>query len=65
MFVVFQTKYGLQLINLHTIFRAYQYGKYVRIELEDGTPIDVQASFEEVCTICNRSISSLSKESKL
>ena len=64
MFVLLQTKYGPQVIKTDTIYRAYQYGKYVRIELEDGTPIDVQASIEEVCTICNRSISSLSKESK-
>ena len=53
MFVILQTKYGPELIKIDAIFRAYQYGKNVRIELEDGTPIDVQASFEEVCTICN------------
>ena len=57
MIAVFQTKYGPQVIKRDTIYRAYQYGKYVRIELEDGTPIDVQASFEEVCTICNRTFS--------
>ena len=64
MFVVFQTKYGLQVIKTDTIFRAYQYGKYVRIELEDGTPIDVQASIEEVCTICNMPFNSPQENKK-
>ena len=60
MIVVFQTKHGPHGINVDKILHAYQYGKNVRIELEDGTPIDVQASLEEVCTICNRSFPSLS-----
>ena len=57
MIVVFQTKYGPHGINVNKILHAYQYGKVVRIELEDGTPVDVQASIEEVCTICNRTFS--------
>ena len=54
MIAVFPTKYGPHCINVNKILHAYQYGKVVRIELEDGTPVDVQTSLEEVCTICNR-----------
>ena len=54
MIVVFQTKRGLHGINVNKILHAYPYFSGVRIELEDGTYVDVQASIEEVCTICNR-----------
>lgn len=54
MIVVFQSKHGPHCINVNKILQAYQYYSGVRIELEDGTYVDVQASIEEVCTICNR-----------
>ena len=53
MIVVFQSKHGPHCINVNKILQAYQYYSGVRIELEDGTYVDVQASIEEVCTICN------------
>lgn len=54
MIVVFQTKRGPHGINVNKILHAYPYFSGVRIKLEDGTFVDVQASIEEVCTICNR-----------
>ena len=52
MFVDFTTKKGKILINVERIAFAYINGRHVTIELDDGTPIDVIESLDEVCTKC-------------
>ena len=52
MFVEFATKKGKIIINVERIVFAYVNGKYVTIELDDGTPIDVTDSLDEVCFKC-------------
>ena len=52
MFVEFATKKGKMIINVERIAFAYVNSKYVTIELDDGTPIDVTDSLDEVCSKC-------------
>lgn len=53
MVVQFTTRRGEPIIiNLDKILFASMNGKYTRIELDDGTPIDVLETLEEVCAIC-------------
>ena len=53
MFAVFTKKRGgVVAINVDNIMIATANGKYTTIELDDGTPIDVLESLEEVCAKC-------------
>ena len=49
MFVEVTTKKGLYLLNTDKVLFASEYGKYIRIWIEDGTPIEVMESLEEIC----------------
>lgn len=52
MFVEVTTKKGKMIINVERIAFAYVNGRYVTIELDDGTPIDVTESLDDVCSKC-------------
>ena len=53
MFVEVTTKKGLHLINTEKVLFASEFGKYTRIWIEDGTPIDVLETLDEICSLCN------------
>ena len=53
MIVQLTAKRGKVAVNTDKVLFATDNGKYTRIEIEDGTPIDVIESIEEVCSICN------------
>ena len=52
MYAVFTKKRGKVLINVDKILFATASGNYTTIELDDGTPIDVCETLEEVCAKC-------------
>ena len=53
MFVQLTPKRGKLILNTDKVLFAVDNGKYTRIELEDGTPIDVIDSIEDILSICN------------
>lgn len=53
MFVQFTTKYGKVAVNPDKVLFVNENGKYTRIEIEDGTPIDVYESLVEICAVCD------------
>lgn len=53
MLVQLTPKRGKLIVNTDKVLLAAENGKYTRIELEDGTPIDVIESVEYILSICN------------
>lgn len=53
MLVQLTPKRGKLIVNTDKVLFAADNGKYTRIELEDGTPIDVVESVEDILSICN------------
>lgn len=52
MIVQLTVKRGNVAVNTDKVLFVTVNGKYTRIVLDDGTPIDVIESIEEVCSIC-------------
>lgn len=52
MIILLTTKRGKVAINLDRLIFATDNGKYTRLELDDGTPIDICESLEEFCALC-------------
>lgn len=52
MIILLTTKRGKVAVNLDRLLFAIDNGKYTRIELDDGTPIDICESLEEFCALC-------------
>lgn len=53
MFATFTVKGGNQIIvQKEAIMFAHENGKYTRLELDDGTPIDVLETLQQVKDIC-------------
>lgn len=53
MLVELSTKRGTYGVNVEKILFVYRDGNKTMIEMEDGTPISVLESVDEVCKKCN------------